>query len=365
MSKLTIIHLDTQTSWRGGERQVLELIKGLNYRNQKNILFCKPSSEISKRAKEAGIEVMHLSPVGEWDIVSAFKLRSFIIKERAHIVHTHTSHAHTIGLIALLGLTSCKLVVSRRVDFHVTNYFSKKFKYGCSVDKIITVSDAIRRILIEDGIDPRRIMTIKSGFVPGEFKKSNRSGNLRTELNVADDNVVITTVAALAPHKAIHVLLKAAHIVVKKHPRVKFIIAGEGEMKSVIEKNIYNLGLEKFVILLGFVEDISSVFRATDIFAMSSREEGLCTSILDAMYFGLPMVTTNAGGIPELVEDEVNGLIVPVNDHILFAEKLMYLIENPDRRKKMGLRSSAILEKNSIEKTIDDTLHVYEELCYN
>ena len=83
------------------------------------------------------------------------------------------------------------------------------------------------------------------------------------------------------------------------------------------------------------------------------------------MYFSLPMVTTNAGGIPELVKDEVNGLIVPVDDHMLFAEKLLYLIENPERRKKMGLRSSGILEKNSIEKTIDDTLHVYKELCYS
>ncbi len=363
MKELTIIHLDTQTSWRGGERQALELIKGLNSRNQTNILFCKPSSEISKRAKEAGIRVMHLSLAGEWDIVSAYRLRSFIVRERVNVVHVHTSHAHTIALFALLGLTSCKLVVSRRVDFHVKDYFSRRFKYGRSVDKIITVSDAIRRILIEDGIDPKSVVTIRSGFVLGEFIKSNTTKNLRSQLNLSDDNVVIVTVAALAPHKALHVLLKAAHIVVKKHPEARFLIAGEGEMKSVIEKNIYNLGLEKFVILLGFIKDIASVYRTADIFALSSREEGLCTSILDGMYFGLPFVTTNAGGIPELVQDQVNGLLVPVNDHMLFAEQLIYLIENPDRRKKMGLRSSGFLENNSIEKTIEDTLSVYRDLC--
>ncbi|MFC1693427.1 glycosyltransferase [Candidatus Latescibacterota bacterium] len=155
------------------------------------------------------------------------------------------------------------------------------------------------------------------------------------------------------------------HHVVKKHPEARFLFAGDGEMRLAIEKNIYNLGLEKNVILLGFVEDISTVYMAADIFALSSHEEGLCTSILDAMYFSLPLVSTNAGGIPELIQDGVNGLIVPVGDYISLAEKLNILIENPERRKKMGARSLQILEQNKIENTIEKTLDVYVELLTN
>ena len=362
MKNLTIAHIDTQTSWRGGQRQVIELIKGLEKLGQKNYLLCKSSSEISRTAEKKGIDVLHLPLKGEWDIFSALDLRSFVKKNKVDIVHAHTSHAHTIALLALWRMNNCKLVVSRRVDFHVYNYFSKKFKYGKRVGKIITVSDAIKRILIEDGIDPELLVTIRSGFVTGEFEKNDNSINLRKKLGFRPNTVVVSTIAALAPHKAHQILLKAASHVLKKHPDVKFLLAGEGEMKTQIEKDIHNLGIDNSVILLGFVKDVGAVYRDSDIFALSSEEEGLCTSILDAMYFGLPIVATSAGGIPELVRDGINGFIVPVNNYLLFAERLNVLIEDRDRRKTMGLRSSGILEQNTVRQTIEKTLSVYNEL---
>ncbi len=362
MSELFIAHIDTQDTWRGGERQALELIHGLNALGQRNVLFCKPGSEISKRALEAGVEIVPIPLRGEWDIVSAFKIRSFVKREGVNIIHTHTSHAHMIGLMAVKGLSECKLVVSRRVDFHVNNYFSRKIKYGPSVDKIITVSDAVRRILIEDGVDPARVVTVRSGFITGEFSNKDNCHDLRRELGISPETIVIISVAALAPHKSHTDLIKAAQLVVAKHPDVKFLIAGDGELKDVIEKNIISLNLQNSVILLGFIKDIACVYRAGTIFAMSSREEGLGTSILDAMYFGLPVVATSAGGIPEIVRDEVNGLIVPVGDYMHMAEKINYLIEHPGRRAKMGARSREILEENRIENTVARTLDIYRAL---
>lgn len=362
MKNLKIAHIDTQLTWRGGERQALELIKGLNARNQINVLFCKPDCDLSSRAEEAGISVIHLPLRGEWDVLSALKIRSFIKQNEIDIVHAHTSHAHMIGLMAVKGIRSCRFVVSRRVDFHLNNFLSRKIKYGPGVDRIITVSDAIKRILLEDGIDSKRVVTVRSGFVTGEFSSSSGSDDIRERYGIPEDAVVIVTVAALAPHKALHDLIKAAHRVLKKHSNVYFLIAGEGELKDSLEKNISSLKLEKSVILLGFIKDIASVYKAAAIFAMSSREEGLCTSILDAMYFGLPIVATSAGGIPELVQDGVNGLIVPVGDHVQFADKLSLLIESQDRRVKMGARSREILEQNKIEQTIEKTLLVYRSL---
>lgn len=362
MSELFIAHIDTQNTWRGGERQALELINGLNALGQKNVLFCKPGSEISKRALEAGVEVVHIPLRGEWDILSALQIRSYCKRENVNVIHTHTSHAHMIGLMAVKGLSWCKLVVSRRVDFHVNNFFSRKIKYGSSVDKIIAVSDAVRRILIEDGIDPSRVITVRSGFITGEFCHDDNEYNLRDELGISSETVVIISVAALAPHKSHNDLIKAAHLVVAEHPDVKFLIAGDGELKDAIEKNIISLNLQNSVILLGFIKDIAQVYRTGTIFAMTSREEGLGTSILDAMYFGLPIVATSAGGIPEIVRDEVNGLIVPVGDYMHMAEKLNYLIEHPVLRAKMGARSREILEDNRIEKTIARTLGIYRAL---
>ena len=360
--KLKIIHVDAYPGWRGGEKQLIELMNGLISRGFNNVLFCKSSSEISKHAQKLGLEVKHLPFKGEWDLLSAYKLRLYIKRENIDIVHVHDSHAHTIAFFALLGLNSCKLVVARRVDFHLHSFFSRKFKYAKVVSKIISVSNAVKNILISDGIDPDLIVTIRDGFVPNTFDGTDKKISQKSKFGLDENSVVITTVAALAPHKAHHVLLKAASLVVKKHPGVKFILAGEGEMRPRIEKDIANLDLSASVLLLGFVKDIGSVYMASDIFAISSSEEGLCSSILDAMYFDLPIVATSAGGIPEIVQDKVNGFIVPVYDYMAFAERLNVLIESPERRKKMGLRSSDILMQNTVEHTIENTISVYQKL---
>ena len=103
--------------------------------------------------------------------------------------------------------------------------------------------------------------------------------------------------------------------------------------------------------VLGFVNDVQSVYAHGDIFALSSREEALCSSLFDAMFFKMPIVATSAGGIPEIVKDGVNGYIVPVDDHISFAERLNYLIDHADIRNKMGDRSESILRDNTIDCT--------------
>jgi glycosyltransferase involved in cell wall biosynthesis len=365
MNGLRVAHIDDNITWRGGERQVLELMKGLRERGVENLLVCRSGSEIGARAEEAGIATVNLPLLGEWDIISAFRMRALFARRGNHIVHAHTSHSHTLALLALIGNQSCRLIVSRRVDFHLHSFFSRKWKYGRSVHRIIAVSDAIRRILMEDGVDPGRIVTIRSGFIPDEFRSAASLTNLRQELGIPDDTVVIATVAALAPHKAHGVLLKAAHLVIKRCQRVRFLLAGEGEQRPEIERTIRNLGLESTVVLLGFVPDIGRVYRAADIFAISSSEEGLCSSILDALFFRLPVVATSAGGIPELVSDGVNGLLAPVNDHVSFAAHLCTLIDRPDLREQMGMRAVPVLERNSIGQTVAKTLEVYRETVQN
>jgi len=362
VSELRVVHIDTESTWRGGERQALELIKRLTIRGVKNILACRSESDLSKRAAEEGIDIINLPFRGEWDIFSALQVRKLVRRERIDIVHAHTSHAHSIALMALWRYNDCKLIVSRRVDFHVRGMLRRVIKYGSSVAKIIAVSDAIRRILIEDGINPRSVVTIRSGFIEENFTVTSSDRDLRKELGIPDSAVVVATVAALAPHKAHFILIKAAFHVLKQYPETFFLIAGEGETRPDIERDIRSLNLERSVKLMGFVEDIDSVYRAADIFALSSREEGLCTSLFDAMYYHLPIVATSAGGIPEIVRDTNNGFIVPVDDYVSFADRLSYLIRHPEQRKKMGLRSSSILRQHTIEHTVDKTLEVYRDV---
>ena len=133
--KLKIVHVDAYPGWRGGEKQLIELMKGLIHRGFNNVLFCKSSSEISKHAQKLGLELKHLPFKGEWDLLSAYKLRLYIKRENIGIVHVHDSHAHTIAFFALLGMNSCKLIVARRVDFNFQIFFIRNFKYSKVVIK--------------------------------------------------------------------------------------------------------------------------------------------------------------------------------------------------------------------------------------
>ncbi|MDP2982544.1 MAG: glycosyltransferase [Candidatus Latescibacter sp.] len=359
---LKILHINSQTSWGGGESQTLALVRGLMECGQENILFCKSSGELALRAGKTGIPAVHLPFRGEFDIYSALRLRAYVKRRGVNIVHAHEAHAHTTAFLALLGLDSCRLVVSRRVAFPLRSRFSRKIKYSNVVKKIIAVSDAVRNSLIAEGIEPERIVVIRDGFSPVNLEMSGTIAEPRQAFGLTGEQVVISTVGSLTSNKAHLVLLHAAHILVKKHPEAIFLFAGEGEMRPRIESEIRRLRLEKHVRLLGFREDIATVYRASDIYAVSSREEGLCSSILEAMYFRLPVAATNTGGIPELVRHGVNGYLSPVNDPETLAEYLLTLIENPEKRREMGEQSAVLAEQNRMENTVEKTLAVYRSL---
>ncbi|MFA6471966.1 MAG: glycosyltransferase [Candidatus Latescibacterota bacterium] len=359
MDALTIFHINTQTSWGGGENQTLELIRGLSDLGHHNVLFCRSSSALAEHAEKNGISSIHLPFRGEFDLYSALRLRAWVKRQKVDIVHAHEAHAHSVALLALLGLDFPRLVVSRRVAFPLRSWFSRKIKYSFGVKKIIAVSDAIRNILIADGIDPRRIVTIRDGVAPWLLENSLKIADSKKAFGLTDKQMVISTVASLTSNKGHLSLLKAATGVVKKHPEVIFLFAGEGENRPKIEKEIHTHGLEKNVRLLGFQTDVASVYRASDIYTVPSREEGLCSSIQEAMCFGLPIVATRTGGIPELVHHGDNGFLVPVDNDEALAECLLDLIENRENRQKMGEQSALLAKENQIGYTVEKTLAVY------
>jgi L-malate glycosyltransferase len=364
MDELNILHINTQTDWGGGESQTLELIRGLKELGHQTVLFCKSGGELANRARKTGIPVVTLPFLGEFDFYSAFQLRSYIKNHKVDIIHAHEAHGHSVALLALLGLDSPQLVVSRRVAFPLRSWFSRKIKYSERVKKIIAVSDAVRNNLISDGIEPGRIVTIRDGIPEQFFENSPKSTSPRKILGLTDELVVISTAASLTPNKGHLLLLEAARRVVLKHPEVIFLLAGEGEMRHEIEHRINELGLVHNVRLLRFQKDIASIYRASDIYVITSREEGLCSSIQEAMCFGLPVVATKTGGIPELVKEGVNGFLAPLDNDEKIAENLLYLIENRDSRLKMGEQSAAQAKEYKMKNTVEKTLAVYRELLH-
>ncbi|MBI3995510.1 MAG: glycosyltransferase [Nitrospirae bacterium] len=360
---LRILHLDTERTWRGGEAQLLHLAEGLARRGHFCIVAGQPGSPLLKRAAEKGLKTEAVAMPSEWSLSAVRTLARILKRERIEVIHMHASHACTLGGWAARLAGTPVRIISRRVDFPVKSNLFRKLKYQWGVDRILAISEGVRNVLIGDGLDPARITVIHSGIDPGPFDPTFPAGEARREFGIPKRSPVIGCVAHFADHKGHRYLIEAAARVAATVPDACFLLVGDGELRPRIERQIKELNLEKRVILTGFRDDIPRLLAAMDIVVLPSHLEGLGTSLLDAMAMARPVVATRVGGIPEMVEDGVNGRLVPPRDPDALAGALIDLIRRPDERKRMGAAGRArMLKLFSAEAMVEQTEGVYHRV---
>ena len=361
------LHIDTARTWRGGQNQVLLTVLGMRALGHRAMLVAHGAGELRQRAQE-GLELIPLAPKAEMDLNAAWRLSRLIKQVQPDILHAHDPHGVAMAALALSmsGVRTPRplppLVASRRVDFHMKGNALSRWKYA-QVDLFICASDAVRNIVIADGVPATRAVTIHEGIDLGRVDAAP-AADLHAELWLPHGAPIVGNVAALVPHKGQRHLIEAAAIVIQKVPDARFVIAGEGELRPQLERQIKEHHLEKHVFLAGFRPDILSVHKGFDIFAMSSVTEGLGTSLLDAMACGKPIVATTAGGMPEVVSDGRTGLLVPPRDHRAMADALIKLLTDSAMRAEMGAAGLArVRAKFSAERMVQETLDVYRRVA--
>jgi glycosyltransferase involved in cell wall biosynthesis len=271
------------------------------------------------------------------------------------------------GLALSPGAASAKdgeppLVVSRRVDFHLRGNSFSRWKHR-QVDCFVAASDAIRQMLIADGVPEDRTVTVHEG-IDVDHVASIPLVDVHQAFFLPHGAPVVGNIAALVPHKGQRHLIEAAHIVVQKLPDVRFVILGEGELRDALERLVKEYRLEKHVLLPGFRTDVLGCLKSFDLFVMSSITEGLGTSLLDAMACSRPIVATEAGGIPEVVQNGVTGVLVPPRDHAAMADAIVALINDKARRQAMGEAGFArVNETFTVERMIAGTAAVYARVA--
>jgi glycosyltransferase involved in cell wall biosynthesis len=302
------------------------------------------------------------------DLSAAWRLSRLIKQVRPDVIHAHDPHGVAMAALALSmsGVRTPRelppLVAARRVDFHIKGNALSRWKYS-QVDRFICASNAIRAMVIADGIPADRVVTVHEGIDLGHVAAAPPA-DLHADLWLPHQAPIVGNVAALVPHKGQRHLIEAAALVVKEVPDARFVIAGEGELRAALERQIKERRLEKHVFLAGFRPDILSVHKAFDIFVMSSVTEGLGTSLLDAMACGKPVVATTAGGMPEVVADGETGLLVPPRDDAAMAAAVVRLLRDQRLRTAMGAAGERrVREMFSAERMVQDTLAVYRRVC--
>lgn len=373
--RLTVYHLDDGRELRGGQRQMLYLVKELGRLGHDNIIVCRRGSPLHAAASRKGFRTLTLPYYFEWDPVSALLLRRALKAlppgGAPPILHSHTGHTAAVSWLASAGL-DCVRVAHRRVDF-VPGTFTARFKYGAA-HSVIAISGPVRDILVKAGVPAEKVEVVNSTidldetpWKPGELEAYREAARaaLAAELGLPKDAFWAGSLIALVPHKDPENMVRAAAEVLKAAPGVHYVIAGEGPLAERTAHLAKLLKIQDRFHLIGQRRDPYQVLGALDLFVLSSCEEGMGSVLVEAMNASLPIVATTAGGITDVVEDGANGLTVPPRDPAALARAQLKLIEDTALRARLAAEAHRRREDLSSPRMAALTLKCYETAIEN
>ncbi|GIX46474.1 MAG: glycosyl transferase [Candidatus Tectimicrobiota bacterium] len=328
---MNVAQLDTQRHWRGGEQQVLYLARHLPAYGCRPLILCQPHSALWQRAAALEVPAVALRARHELDVLAAWRLARLLRRQGIALLHMHDPHAHTLGLLAGLFLPRLRKVVSRRVDFPPARHRFNRWKYQRRDVQYLAVSEAVRQVLLASGVAPHQVQTVYSGV-----ELPDATALPPPSLPFAPGTRLIGTVGHLAGHKGQRYLLEAFRLLASEVSDLGLVLVGDGELRPALQAQARALGIAERVWFAGFRQDVLALVRCLTVFAFPSVLEGLGTSLLDAMALGKPVVASRAGGIPEVVQDGVSGLLVPPADPPALAAALRYLLFHPQQAQRLG-----------------------------
>ena len=361
---MRLLHLSTPLSWRGGEQQLAYLLDELRQRGVQQHLVCPDGSELAKWC-DANAFTCHTVHKGSlYPLSYALHLRTLL--GEVDIVHAHDARAHSLALLALLsGLRKPKLVVSRRVDFPVPKSWFSQYKYtNRLLTRSLCVSSCVAQVLGSSVPAIGSVRVVHSGIDLQRFSvNASALSSLRTELKLAPDIKLVAQIAALSDHKDYPTFIACAELMVKQRSDLYFLIIGNGELEAQIRARIEQGSATDKIKMLGFRADLGHILPQLDLLLLSSKSEGLGTTILDAFAARVPVAATRAGGIGEMVEHERTGLLADVGSASQLAQAGLKLLTDPQLAQRLSTAAYAKLEqKFSKQAMAAKTYANYQEI---
>ena len=361
---MRVLHMSSEKGWRGGEQQLAYLLDGLTQRNVSNVLAVKAGSRLQNFSREHNIPCYPMAFSNSIDLASAFRISKICKREKIDVIHLHSSKAQGVGVLSTLFGNRVPMVLSRRVAFLPGSNIFSKWKYNQKqIKKIVCVSDKITTIMRAYVSDPSKCVTVYSGIDLQKFSdiKPNRSF-LVQEFGLDPGREIIVSVGAIDDSKDHFTFVDTiAKLIGSGHP-VQGLIIGDGPLAAELRNRVRGKGLESYIRFAGYRKDVPALLVSADIFLMTSKEEGLGTSLLDAFLARVPVVATEAGGIPEIVQHMETGLTAPVQDADKLSANIVRLLNDKHLRQTLIDQAFVFVQKFSKEETTSRTFNVYQEV---
>jgi glycosyltransferase involved in cell wall biosynthesis len=359
---MKIIHVETGMNLYGGALQVLYLLKGLSKLDEvKSLLVCPPGSAIGKASAK---DVAGLYPIpmkGDLDFFFTPRLVGLINREKPDIIHLHSRRGADV-LGGLAGrLSGKKCLLTRRVDNPEPRLWAA-LKYRL-YDHVITISQGIQEILIEEGVPAGKITCVRSAIDINRYSTPYDLAWFRRQFALEDNILICAMVAQFIERKGHRYLLEAIPLILRDQPRARFFFFGKGPMEKELRSISLDLGIEDKVIFAGFRDDLDRIMGCFDLLIHPALMEGLGVSLLQAAAAGVPIVGTRVGGIPEIVRDTVNGYLIPPSDVQSIADAVVKTLADRDLAMQLGENGREIVSRDfSIESMVRGNLEVYREM---
>lgn len=342
MAPIRICHVNLALGFAGGEQQTLNLLRGLASLGLDQVLVCHKGNELALRARAAGIRV---TEVGHF-------VRGHRRGSRADLVHAHCGRSlHWAAIEHLLRATP--YIYTRRVDNRLRLFFATRWRYRHAA-RVVCLSRAIEAV-VQRAVGPVRTTIIASTY---SDLRSNREAVAAIRSRWPGKRLV-GQVGRLLRHKGHDVTVAAARRLAARRPDLQFLLLGDGPRRVELERSVRDL---PNVSLLGHERNIGDYLAALDLFVFPSLTEGLGSSILEAMQAGVPVVASAAGGIPDLIEDGVTGLLVPPGDDAALAAAIAEVTDNPDVGQRLVSAARQRLSEFSPETVSSRYLGLYRQI---
>jgi glycosyltransferase involved in cell wall biosynthesis len=381
--KLTVLRAITRLNIGGPAIHAILLTRGLQNERFRSLLVSGQESpdegNMLDLAERCGVQPIMLEALGREvsllnDLAAVKDLYRLMQRERPQIVHTHMAKAGTAARLAarLAGVP----IVIHTYHGHVFHSYFSPLKTAVFLhieralarltDCLIAVGERQRQELIGYRLAPaRKIVSIPLGLqVEPMLDAESERGRLRAELGLNGVHKLVGIVARLVPIKAHEVFLEAAAEVHRREPNTRFVIVGDGERRAELETRARELGLAEQALFLGWRRDMRAIYADLDVVVLSSLNEGSPVAIIEAMAAGRPVVSTNVGGVGEVIADGLSGLLVASKNAPALADAITKVLSDPSAAEQMGREArQAVYPKYSSDRLVADLQRLYLDLA--